>query len=34
MAEIAIKFGYDQKTIEENKKVAEETADNIRSYLY
>jgi hypothetical protein len=34
MAEIAVKFGYDQRTIEENKKVAEETADNIRSYLY
>jgi hypothetical protein len=34
MAEITLKFGYDPKTIEENKKFAEETADNIRSYLY
>jgi len=34
MAEIGVKFGYSKETIERNQKIAEETADNIRSYLY
>ena len=34
MREIAVKFGFSQQVVERNQKIAEDTADNIRSYLY